>query len=94
MLIYLALSEVLVCAVLVLEDKDTQSPIYYVTKKLLDTETEYSHLEKLALPLIVTIRKLRPYFQCNPIFVVTIFCYEVSYTSLNYRDDLPNGHSS
>ena len=37
------------------------------------TETRYSHLEKLALALIVAARKLRPYFQAHPIVVVTSF---------------------
>ena len=36
-------------------------------------ETRYSHLEKLALALIVAARKLRPYFQAHPIVVVTSF---------------------
>nr|XP_016456464.1 PREDICTED: uncharacterized protein LOC107780436 [Nicotiana tabacum] len=33
----------------------------------------YPHLEKLALALVVASRKLRPYFQCRPIKVVTTF---------------------
>ena len=36
-------------------------------------ETRYSHLEKMALTLIVAARKLRPYFQAHPIVVVTSF---------------------
>ena len=48
-------------------------PIYYVSKSLLDAETRYSQLEKLALALIHAARKLRPYFQCHPITVLTTF---------------------
>ena len=50
-----------------------QLQIYYISKALLDEETRYSNLEKLALALIVAARKLRPYFQAHPIMVVTSF---------------------
>ncbi|XP_013607927.1 PREDICTED: uncharacterized protein LOC106314631 [Brassica oleracea var. oleracea] len=60
-------------AVLVHEEKNKQLPIYYVSKALLDAETCYSHLENLALALIVAARKLRPYFQAHPIVVVSSF---------------------
>ncbi|XP_057791071.1 uncharacterized protein LOC131008197 [Salvia miltiorrhiza] len=71
--VYLAVSETAVNAVLVREDEGKQSPIYYMSKSLLDAETRYSQLEKLALALVHTARKLRPYFQCHPISVVTIY---------------------
>ena len=58
---------------IVREDQGKQSPIYYVSKSLLDAETRYPQLEKLALALIMASRKLRPYFQCHPIVVVTAF---------------------
>lgn len=44
-----------------------------MSKYLLDAETRYPQLEKLALALIMTSRKLRPYFQCHPIIVVTTY---------------------
>ena len=62
LLLYLAVLEHAVSAVLVCEEGSKQLPIYYVSKSLLDAETRYSHLEKLALALIVADRKLRPYF--------------------------------
>ncbi|XP_013617478.1 PREDICTED: uncharacterized protein LOC106323992 [Brassica oleracea var. oleracea] len=68
-----SVSEHAVSTVLVREEGNKQLPIYYVSKALLDAETRYSHLEKLALALIVTARKLRPYFQAHPIVVVTSF---------------------
>ena len=71
--IYLAVSETAVSAVLVREDEGKQSPVYYVSKSLLDAETRYSQLEKLALALVHAARKLRPYFQCHPITVLTTF---------------------
>lgn len=71
--IYLAVSETAVSAVLVREDEGKQSPVYYVSKSLLDAETRYNQLEKLALALVHAARKLRPYFQCHPIKVLTTF---------------------
>lgn len=44
-------------AVLVREEKSTQSPIYYVIKALSEAETTYPHLKKLALPLIMATQK-------------------------------------
>ncbi|XP_075074383.1 uncharacterized protein LOC142161988 [Nicotiana tabacum] len=73
LLIYLAVSEVAVSAVLVREYQGKQSPIYYVSKSLLDAETQYPQLEKLALALIMESRKLRLYFQCHPISIVTAY---------------------
>ncbi|XP_038690528.1 uncharacterized protein LOC119989207 [Tripterygium wilfordii] len=70
---YLAVSGVAVSAVLVREENKKQLPVYYVSKSLLDAETRYSLLEKLALALVVAARKLRPYFQCHSVAVVTNF---------------------
>ncbi|XP_070050916.1 uncharacterized protein [Nicotiana tomentosiformis] len=69
----LTVAEVAVSAVLVREDKGKQSPIYYVSKSLLDDETRYPYLEKLALALVMAARKLRPYFHCHPISIVTAY---------------------
>ncbi|KAK0572810.1 hypothetical protein LWI29_037640 [Acer saccharum] len=69
--VYLAVSDTAVSAVLVREEENNQHPVYYVSKTLLDVETRYSRLEKLALALVVAARKLRPYFQCHSIKVLT-----------------------
>nr|XP_009804201.1 PREDICTED: uncharacterized protein LOC104249466 [Nicotiana sylvestris] len=73
LLVYLAVSEVSISAILVRENKGTQSLIYYINKTLIDAETRYPHLENLALALVIASRKLRSYFQCHPIRVVTTF---------------------
>ena len=73
MLLYLAVFEHAVSAVLVREEGNKKLPIYYIRKALLDAETRYSHLGKLALALIVAARKLRPYIQAHSIVVVTSF---------------------
>ena len=62
--IYLTVSEGVVSAILVREEDGKQFPVYYVSKSLLDAETRYTQLEKLALALVTAARKLRPYFQC------------------------------
>ena len=73
LLLYLAVSDSAVSAVLVREEDNSQHPVYYVSKTLLDAETRYSRLEKLALALIVAARKLRPYFQCHSIKILTTY---------------------
>ena len=73
LLLYIAVSEHAVSAVLVREEGNKQLPIYYVSKALMDAETRYSHLENLALTLIVAVRKLQSYSQAHPIVVVTSF---------------------
>ena len=42
LLMYLAVSNTAVSAVLVREENDRQYPVYYVSKALLDSETRYS----------------------------------------------------
>ena len=56
--IYLTVSEGAVSAVLIREEENKQFPVYYVIKSLLDAETHYTQLEKLALALVTTARKL------------------------------------
>ena len=60
--LYLAISEEAVSAASVREEEKVQWHVYYVSKRLLDTDTRYSELEKLALAFMVTSRKLRPTF--------------------------------
>ena len=45
---------------LIREVEGKQFPVYYVSKSLLDAETHYTQLEKLALALITVARKLQP----------------------------------
>ncbi|XP_024029260.1 uncharacterized protein LOC112093922 [Morus notabilis] len=69
--LYLAVSEHAVSSVLIREEKKVQLPVYYTSKRLLDVETRYPQMEKLALVLVVTARKLRHYFQAHSIQVLT-----------------------
>ncbi|KAL0439397.1 UNVERIFIED_CONTAM: hypothetical protein Slati_2422700 [Sesamum latifolium] len=60
-----------VSSVLVREEDDTQTPIYYVSKVLNGAESRYPPIEKMALALVITARKLRPYFISYPVGVRT-----------------------
>ena len=68
---YLVVSEEAVSAALVREEEKIQWLVYYVSKRLLDVETRYPELEKLALTLVVASRKLRPYFHAHSIEMLT-----------------------
>ncbi|KAL0420608.1 UNVERIFIED_CONTAM: hypothetical protein Slati_3083700 [Sesamum latifolium] len=46
-------------------------PIYYVSKLLNGAEGRYTPIEKMALALVITARRLRPYFMTHLIGVKT-----------------------
>ncbi|KAL2240334.1 UNVERIFIED_CONTAM: Retrovirus-related Pol polyprotein from transposon [Sesamum indicum] len=71
LMLYLGVSENAVSSVLVREEGGIQNPVYYVSKMLQVAESRYSDMEKLALALVVTARKLRPYFQSHKVAVLT-----------------------
>lgn len=60
--LYLAVSDSATSSILIKEEDKVKKPIYYVSHALLDTETRYPYIEKIALALVVSARKLRPYF--------------------------------
>ncbi|XP_076897140.1 uncharacterized protein LOC143550367 [Bidens hawaiensis] len=69
--LYLLASDIAMGAVLLTDWINIQTPIYYVSRTLSDTETRYSMLEKLVLALVYAARRLRIYFQGHPINVLT-----------------------
>ncbi|KAG7533112.1 Ribonuclease H-like superfamily [Arabidopsis thaliana x Arabidopsis arenosa] len=69
--LYVSVSKHAVSGVLVREDRGKQKPIYYISKSMTDPETRYTMMEKLALAVVTSARKLRPYFQSHPIEVLT-----------------------
>ncbi|KAL0462961.1 UNVERIFIED_CONTAM: hypothetical protein Slati_0183700 [Sesamum latifolium] len=69
--LYLSSTFQAVSFVLVREEEGTQTPIYYVIKVLNGAGGRYPPMEKMALALVITIRKLRPYFLSHPISVRT-----------------------
>ncbi|KAL5550984.1 hypothetical protein UlMin_001160 [Ulmus minor] len=73
LILYLAVSKGAVSSALVREEDGVQWPIYYTSKSLLDAETRYPEIEKLALALMVAARKLRLYFQAHTVIIPTKF---------------------
>ncbi|XP_075499207.1 uncharacterized protein LOC142537588 [Primulina tabacum] len=69
--VYLSATEGAVSSVLVKLDGSVQQSVYYVSHALKGAEIRYSGLEKLALALVMTARRLRPYFLSHPIVVLT-----------------------
>ena len=69
--LYLAVSVTVVSAALIKEENRLQLPIYYVSQAFQGAEARYPRIEKINFALIVASRKLRPYFQANPIIVMT-----------------------
>ncbi|XP_057443853.1 uncharacterized protein LOC130736009 [Lotus japonicus] len=69
--LYLAVREKAVSSVLVREEEGVQLPVYFVSRSLKGAELRYPMLEKVALTLLNTARRLRRYFQVHRIIVCT-----------------------
>ena len=69
--LYLAVSVTTVSATMIRKENKVQLPVYYVSQAFQDAEARYPGIEKITFALIVASRKLRPYFQANPITVMT-----------------------
>jgi hypothetical protein len=62
LVLYLAVADEAVSAVLIREEGKDQFLIYFVSKALQGPELNYQRLEKEAFALLIASRKLRPYF--------------------------------
>ena len=71
LIMYISATEKAVGAVLLVERKLVQTPIYYVSRVLTDPETRYSTMEKLFLALVYASRRLRMYFQGHHVHVLS-----------------------
>ncbi|XP_015945770.1 uncharacterized protein LOC107470831 [Arachis duranensis] len=69
--IYLSITDTAISSALVTETDRNQQPVYFVSKSLQNAELRYPRLEKLALALVFSSRRLRPYFQSHTIIVRT-----------------------
>ena len=58
-------------ATLVREEDKVQKPMYYTSQALRKVEERYPLIEKLALALVTTACKLKPYFKAHTIIVLT-----------------------
>ena len=69
--LYLTVSTIAMSATLIREEGKKQLPVYYVSQAFQGAESSFPRIEKIAFALIVASRKLRQYFQANPILVMT-----------------------
>ena len=69
--LYISVTDYSLSSVLVQEEGKIQKPVYFVSRTLHGAEIRYQKIEKLALALITTARKLRPYFQTHQVIVRT-----------------------
>ncbi|RDX76976.1 rnhA, partial [Mucuna pruriens] len=61
--LYIFVFDTAISAVLIQEREGDQRPVYFISKVLQGSETRYQKIEKAALALVITSRRLRPYFQ-------------------------------
>jgi hypothetical protein len=79
LLLYISASTQVVSAVLVAEQPEeghqypVQRPIYYVSKVLSNSKIRYSQPQKHLYAILITLRKLRHYFQSHKMKVVSSF---------------------
>ncbi|KAG7559607.1 Ribonuclease H-like superfamily [Arabidopsis thaliana x Arabidopsis arenosa] len=69
--LYVSVSDSAVSGVLVRLDRNDERPIFYVSKSFSGAESRYPMMEKLALAVITSARKLRPYFQSHTVIILT-----------------------
>jgi ribonuclease HI len=69
--LYLAVSRTGVSSVLVREESGKQRLVYFTSKVLHGAEERYPRIEKLAYALVISARRLRPYFQAHAVLVLT-----------------------
>ncbi|GJT77953.1 reverse transcriptase domain-containing protein [Tanacetum coccineum] len=71
LIIYLSAMHGAISAMLLTDRDFIQTPVYFVSKALKETEINYSAMEKLVLALVFASKRLRRYFQAHPIVVIT-----------------------
>lgn len=71
--VYLAVFDHVVSSTLIKDSSGGQTPVFYISKTLLDAKTRYFPVEKLLLALVVLSRKLWRYFLAHPIVVYLEF---------------------
>ncbi|XP_073153057.1 uncharacterized protein [Henckelia pumila] len=69
--LYLAVTPRAASSVLVRKQGINHQPIYFFSHTLKGAELNYLTQEKVSLALVITTRKLRPYFLSHPIIVLT-----------------------
>ena len=67
----MAVTEYAISGALVREEDKVKWLVYYISKRLVDAETRYLKMKKLALALVITARKVRQYFHSHLIRALT-----------------------
>jgi hypothetical protein len=79
MMLYISATSTVVSAAIMVEREEeghvykVQRPVYYISEVLTDSKIRYSHVQKLLYALLITSRKLWPYFESHKITVITDF---------------------
>ncbi|GKF02392.1 reverse transcriptase domain-containing protein, partial [Tanacetum coccineum] len=71
LIVYLAVAQEAVSAVLMTKREAKQMPIYFVSLALQGPEINYTSIEKLVLALVHASKRLKRYFQAHTIIVIT-----------------------
>ena len=82
---YLAMTDHAMSAVLLKLDQGVQKPIFYVSKTLVEAETCYLPLEKVALAIIHVVWRLLHYFQAYTIVVLTKHPFQALLKRLDFK---------
>jgi len=69
--LYFAVTERAISSVLVQEQDQVKKPIYFVSKVLQGSEVRYQALEKVALVVVFSSRRLRHYFMSFTVVLIT-----------------------
>ncbi|GKD95786.1 reverse transcriptase domain-containing protein [Tanacetum coccineum] len=67
---YLFAAHGVVSAMLLTDRDSVQTPVYFISKALQQTELNYSLMEKMILALVCVAKRMRRYFQAHPITVI------------------------
>ena len=85
--LYFAVMERAISAILVQEQDQVQKLIYFVSKVLQGPEVRYQALEKAALAVVFSARRLRHYFQSFTVVVMTKLLKMVAAPSRHVFDE-------
>ena len=89
-LLYLAIFDHAVSSVLLRQQEEVQRSVFYLSKTLVDAETQYLPLEKLALALVHATRKLPHYFQACTVWVLTKYPLQSLLRRSNFTGRIAN----
>jgi hypothetical protein len=82
--VYLVATNKAVSAAIVRDDFGVQRSVYYTSKTMNGPETRYLPLEKAALALFITVKKLLHYFQAHTMIVLTSLPLKALFRSADF----------